>query len=175
MKCISSKEYKVINKCAFVFFSCCIIGWFYEFVFNFLSKGRIINSGFLYGPYLPVYGLGALLVYALLNKYRKRPVIVFCLSIFVTGTLEYFTGFWMWNLYHRRWWNYTGFFMNINGYICLASVMCFAFASLAVIYIVSPIVDILIRKMGKKESFALSVLIGTIMIIDLFLTLLFRY
>lgn len=140
-----------------------------------MDEGIIVNRGYLYGPYLPVYGVGALLIYLLLNRFKKQPILVFLLSFIITGIVEYLTGLWMWEVYHRRWWDYTGLFLNIDGYVYFRSLFTFAIASLALIYLVVPLIDKLIKKMGNNGSFTLSLTIGTIMIIDLALTLLFRY
>ena len=166
---------KTFSKLFLIFFIGCLIGWLYEEIFYFVDEGIIVNRGYLYGPYLPVYGVGALLIYLLLNRFKKQPILVFLLSFIITGIVEYLTGLWLWEVYHRRWWDYTGLFLNIDGYVCFRSLFTFAIASLALIYLVVPLIDKLIKKMGNNGSFALSLTIGTIMIIDLALTLLFRY
>lgn len=166
---------KTFSKLFLIFFIGCIAGWIYEEIFYYVAEGIIVNRGFLYGPYLPVYGLGALLIYLLLNRFKKQPLLVFLLSFVITGVVEYLTGLWMWEVYHKRWWDYTGLFLNIDGYVCFRSLFTFAIAALALIYVFVPLIDKLINKMGKKASFALSLTIGIIMIIDLILTLLFRY
>ena len=166
---------KTFSKLFLIFFIGCLIGWLYEEIFYFVDERIIVNRGYLYGPYLPVYGVGALLIYLLLNRFKKQPILVFLLSFIITGIVEYLTGLWMWEVYHRRWWDYTGLFLNIDGYVCFRSLFTFAIASLALIYLVVPLIDKLIKKMGNNGSFVLSLTIGTIMIIDLALTLLFRY
>lgn len=166
---------KTFSKLFLIFFIGCFIGWLYEEIFYYVGEGIIVNRGFLYGPYLPVYGVGAVLIYLLLNRFKKYPLLVFLLSFIITGIVEYLTGLWMWEVYHKRWWDYTGLFLNIDGYVCFRSLFTFAVASLTLIYLVVPLIDKLIKKMGKKGSFALSLTIGIIMIIDLILTLLFRY
>lgn len=164
-----------INKLFFIFFLGCLAGYIYEVIYYLVDDGIFVNRGFLYGPYLPVYGVGALLIYLLLNRFRKKPVIVFLLSMFVTGVVEYLTGFWMWHVYKRMWWDYTGLFLNINGYVCFRSVFTFAIGSLILICIFVPLIDKFIKKFGKKESSILSITIFVIMLTDLILTLLYRY
>lgn len=177
MKKVVKKKWssKTFSKLFLIFFIGCIAGWIYEEIFYYVDDGIIVNRGFLYGPYLPVYGLGALLIYLLLNRFKKQPLLVFLLSFVITGVVEYLTGLWMWEVYHKRWWDYTGLFLNIDGYVCFRSLFTFAIAALVLIYVFVPLIDKLINKMGKKASFALSLTIGIIMIIDLILTLLFRY
>lgn len=175
MKKVVKKDSISFSKLFLIFFLGCIVGYVYEEIFYFFADGYLYIRGFLYGPYLPVYGVGALLIYLLLNRFKKYPLLVFLLSFVITGVVEYLTGFWMLEVYDRRWWDYTGLFLNIDGHVCFRSVFTFAIAALALIYVFVPLIDKLINKMGKKASFALSLTIGIIMIIDLILTLLFRY
>lgn len=95
--------------------------------------------------------------------------------MFVTGVVEYLTGFWMWHVYKRMWWDYTGLFLNIDGYVCFRSVFTFAIGALILICIFVPLIDKFIKKFGKKESSILSITIFVIMLTDLILTLLYRY
>ena len=44
-----------------------IIGWVYESTICSISQRKLINRGFLNGPYCPIYGTGAVLV--LLDTY----------------------------------------------------------------------------------------------------------
>ncbi len=175
MKKVVKKDSVSFSKLSLIFFLGCVVGYVYEEIFYFFADGYLYNRGFLYGPYLPVYGVGAILIYLLLNRFKKYPLLVFLLSFVITGVVEYLTGFWMLEVYDRRWWDYTGLFLNIDGFVCFRSVFTFAIAALALIYVFVPLIDKLINKMGKKASFVLSLTIGIIMIIDLVLTLLFRY
>lgn len=84
----------------------------------------------------------------------------------VTGVVKYITGFWMWKIYKRTWWDYTGLFLNIDGYVCFRSVFTFALVALALIYLFVPMIDKLIKKMGKEASLILSLVVSFIMIVD---------
>ena len=52
-----------------------------------------INKGFLYGPYLPIYGIGALLVTYLLVGYYSDPIVVFIIGLIICSCLEYFLNY----------------------------------------------------------------------------------
>ncbi len=152
-----------------------IVGWLYEEIFYFVNERAITNRGFLYGPYLPVYGFGAILLVLFLKRFRKNPIIVFLLAIIITGVLEYFTGLIMWEIWHQKWWDYTGLFLNIDGYVCLRSVLTFGIGSLLLIYLVEPLVIKMIDKIKKKTLMILCFSILTIFIIDNIITFIFRH
>ena len=90
----------------FIFLIGSIVGFVYEEFFYFIFENTLEKRGFLYGPYLPVYGFGAVLMVVFLKRFKKNPLVVFLLAMIVTGVLEYFTGYILWELYHKMWWTY---------------------------------------------------------------------
>lgn len=151
-----------------------IIGWIYEEGFSILIEQTLENRGFMYGPYLPVYGFGAIFLVYFLKKYKKYPILIFFLSILITGITEYITGYLMETIFNRTWWDYTGLFMNIDGYVCLRSVLNFAVLSILLIYLIEPLANKLIKKYNKITTI-LTLSTFIVIIIDFIITLLFRY
>ncbi len=94
----------------------------------FLIEGRFYNRGFFHGPWLPVYGTGAVLIFLALYPQRRNLLRCFFLSAVIGAAVELFTGKLLHELFCRRYWNYTGEFMHIGGYVCLYSVLGFALA-----------------------------------------------
>ena len=62
-----------------------IVGYIYEEIFFLVDDHILVNRGFLYGPFLPVYAWGALLMALSLKKFKKNPIIVFLLAVVATG------------------------------------------------------------------------------------------
>ena len=179
IKKINSKNQKLDNiqkLClyVFIFLLGSLIGFIYEELFYLIADHELVYRGFLYGPYIPVYGFGAILMLPVLRKYKKNPLVVFLGGMLLTGIVEYFTGWLMWVLYHKRWWDYTGLFLNINGYVCLRSVLTFAIGGLGLIYIADPLMRNFVKKKDKTNLCFSSVIIVAIFLIDLMLTLIFR-
>lgn len=137
---------KKFNYYFMVFILGAFIGWIYEICFYFITENNLTNPGFLYGPYLPVYGYGALLMVLLFKPLKKQPVLIFIFSMLLTGVLEYFTGKIMVDIWHRTWWDYTGLFLNIDGYVCLRSVLSFAIGGEVLIYFIEPQIQKLLDK-----------------------------
>ena len=50
------------------------------------------------GPWLPIYGLGSVLILTILNRLRSHPVIEFITAIVLCGFLEYIDPPSLWNL-----------------------------------------------------------------------------
>lgn len=158
-----------------LFFSGCVVGWVYEEIFYFVTEDWIGNRGFLYGPYLPVYGTGAVLMTVFLQNFKKNPILLFLLAMLITGVLEYFTGLAMWLIWHDRWWDYTGLFMNIQGFVCLRSVITFGIGGLALIYGLEPLTIDIVTSFKTKTISYLCIGASLIMSIDFLITIFNRY
>ena len=157
-----------------IFFVGAVVGFIYEEIFYLVVDGVLVKSGFLYGFYLPVYGIGAVLMVLFLKDLKKNPLVIFTLAMVVTGVLEYITGTILWELYHRTWWDYDGLFLNIDGYVCLRSVVSFAIGGIFLIYIMEPLIVKFVNNLRKKRLVIYSGLIISIFVIDLIFTLMFR-
>ena len=152
---LNMKNYKFdfkMNMCKYllIFFAGSFAGYIYEVIFYLLFDHELVNRGFLYGPYLPVYGFGAVILVFLLKRFKKNPLVVFLFAMFVTGVVEYFTGYLMWQIYHKMWWDYTGLFLNIDGYVCLRSVLTFGIGGILLIYLIEPLICKFISNIKKK-------------------------
>lgn len=100
-------------------------GWVWESVFCSLGKyHRLINRGFLNGPYCPIYGSGALLASYLLSDIRN-PLALFLSSGTLCCALEYATSAAMERLFHARWWDYSDKPLNLNGRIYIGGFLAF--------------------------------------------------
>lgn len=179
LKKINSGDYEFDKKTMvaiyiFIFFVGSLIGFIYEEVFCYLFDHELVKRGFLYGPYLPVYGFGAILMVWLLKRFKKNPLVVFLLAMLVTGILEYFTGYLLFQIYHKTWWDYTGLFLNINGYVCLRSVLTFGIGGLLLIYIVEPLVCKMASKIDNFKFSLTSFAIVCLFFIDFVFTMMFR-
>lgn len=101
------------------------LGWCLEVSYQAVSKGLVVNRGFLNGPVCPIYGVGVigsvLIVETLFGTdVGKVPGIM----LFIFGTLfataiELASGWLLDRLFHARWWDYRDRRFNLNGYICL--------------------------------------------------------
>ena len=111
-----------------------VLGWIYESTLRSIIHSRWYNSGFLNGPYIPIYGFGAILDIFLLGG-LKDPFEIFLLSGILNCILEYVTSWGMEKLFHARWWDYSGKFLNLNGRVCLLGFLAFgSFATVVILF-----------------------------------------
>ena len=174
VKLVTDNKLAVAETYFLLFLAGSIVGWIYELFFYWIFENRISNNGFFYGSYLPIYGFGTLFIVLFTKRFKKHPIAIFLLSIPITGILEYITGYVMYEIWTSRWWDYRNLFLNIDGYVCLRSVLSFAFGAMFLIYLVEPFICILSNKMSIKMRHILCIGIIMVFIIDSVLTVLFR-
>ena len=96
-----------------LFFAVAFIGWIWEVALLFATSHAFINRGVYRGPYLPVYGVGGILLCFFFRSLRRHPVAVFFLSAAICTILEYLTGYFLEVKWGTRWWDYSDHFMNL--------------------------------------------------------------
>ncbi len=86
-----------------LFFITAFVGWLWEVLLFLFTEHAFINRGVYEGPYLPIYGAGGFLLCVLLSHIRKKPLLVFVLSMTVCTVLEYLTSFFLERKWGIRW------------------------------------------------------------------------
>ena len=150
-----------------IFFCMSFIGWFWEVSSHVILYHSFANRGVLHGPWLPIYGVGGLLILILLKKFREKPAVEFVLAVILCGVVEYFTGLVL-ELTHdgQRWWDYTGFFLNLHGRICAEGLLAFGIGGMIIVYFVAPFLDNYFRKVKLQIIIPVCVALMVIFISD---------
>lgn len=154
-----------------------MFGFLYEFIFYYFNGGMktFYWRGGNFLPWINIYATGSIMIYLLTYKERKKPLKVFLVSVITTGILEYFSGLVMDKIAGKRCWDYSQEILgalNINGYVCLRSVLVFGVFSLLLIYIVLPLIFYIAKKSNKKVFVTTSIILCSIIMIDEFYNLL---
>lgn len=151
----------------FFFFLYAVIGWIVEVIYVFIIDKKLVNRGFLIGPYIPIYGVCATIMTIYLTQYKSNPLTVFILAMFICSFIEYMTSYYMEKLFKARWWDYSNQKFNLNGRTCLLNTFLFGILALVLIYIANPPLITLINKMDKNTLYIISTICLIIFIIDL--------
>ncbi len=152
---------------AFWFFS--ILGWLLEVIVCSICDKRLVNRGFLIGPYCPIYGFGSLIMLAI-SPYKDNLFISFIMALVLCSTLEYLASYIMEKLFKIRWWDYSKDAFNINGRICLRNAL--AFGALGVIFnrFLNPWYFSIIDNFSYNSTLVISIIILAITIIDILIS-----
>ncbi len=154
-------------------------GFFYEVIFYFFDGGmkQLYWRGGNFLPWINIYATGAMIVYFLTYKHRKKPLKVFLTSLVACGLLEYISGLGIYLILDgTRYWDYNVEilnFGNIGGFICFRSVLFFGISSLFLIYVIVPLCFYLAKHTNKKTFLIISFTLCSITLIDEFYNLIF--
>lgn len=169
---IKLEKYQIIGIIFMVVTLSGIFGWVYEFIFYYFNSGMKYFSwqGGNFLPWINIYAIGAILVYLFSRKFKKNPFIVFFIAMIVTGILEYVSGFLIYHLCDGlRLWDYNTEilnFGNIDGFVCIRSVLFFGVSSLILMYLMIPFCIYVSKKIKKKTFLILTITMFSIVMID---------
>lgn len=163
-----------INIFALTFFVGGVVGFVYETIFYLIDLGYLVKRGSTFGPWIPIYGFGAIFILALLYRFKKSPFKVFLYSCLVAGLLEFLTGYVLDTVFNVRLWNYYEEilnFGNIGGYICLRSVLLFGIAGCFLIYSLIPLFLKLKEKISIKKFNIICLVPACVFFLDIIINL----
>ena len=112
-----------------------ILGWAIETTVTCIINKKFVDRGFLIGPYLPIYGTGALAIIILLKPYYDDYIALFVMSVIICSIIEYLSSYLMEKIFKARWWDYTHIPFNINGRICLQFSVAFGFMGTIIVLV----------------------------------------
>ena len=150
-----------------LFFIFAFIGWSWEVALHLVKDGVFINRGVNHGPWLPIYGCGGALILLVLYRLRKKPALHIVSTIALCGIVEYFTSWYLELTKNTKWWDYSGYFLNINGRICAEGLIVFAIGGTAVVYALGPIIDNHLRKVNQKTLKTICSILLVIFLVDI--------
>lgn len=142
------------------------IGWLMEVTCKLIEKRKFINRGFLIGPICPVYGYGVLAIILLIGKDTSDILDVFLKAILICSILEYGTSYFMEKLFKARWWDYSNKKFNINGRVCLETMVPFGILGCLIVYIVHPWVVSLVGIFNSTFTLIIAIILLVVYIID---------
>ncbi len=160
-----------LTKLFLLFIIYAFLGWVVEMFYNYYEHKKFVNRGFLIGPYCPIYGVGGLTVTFFLTKYQDSIFITFGMSIILFALLEYFTSYLMEKLFKARWWDYSDKKFNINGRICLETLIPFGILGCVAIYVINPLIFSLFSLTNVQVLKVISILIFIVFLIDFSISL----
>ena len=134
----------------FFFYFYCFLGWVWETCYVSVLKAKWVNRGFMRGPFLPIYGSGAVVVLIFTLPFRTNAGLVFLVGMTSATLLEYFTGVAMEKMFHVRYWDYSSQRWNLNGHICVTSSLAWgAFSVILTLYGHTPVEWFALRMNGN--------------------------
>ncbi|MBQ8189020.1 MAG: putative ABC transporter permease [Lachnospiraceae bacterium] len=153
-------------KIIFLFACSSVAGYIWEVVLTYARTGILCNRGFMHGPWLPIYGVGALFLLFLLYRFADHPIIVFFLSGIIGSFVELITGLALDIYWNVRYWDYSGLKLDLAGYVSFISFLGFCLAGTLWVCILVPLLYKVWKYIPALARCASALLFCTIFFID---------
>jgi uncharacterized membrane protein len=142
------------------------VGWIVEVLWVFARSQHLENRGFLTGPFLPIYGIGAIVLILFVEPYVRNPFLVFLASVVVTSTIEYLSSLLLDKVFHVSLWDYHDRRFNLNGRICLENSLGFGALGLLLIYVLQPLISAGLTALPADAAIAIAWTLIGILLVD---------
>lgn len=157
----------------FMIFSCG--GWIMETILVSIQNKKLVNRGFLIGPYCPIYGWGALSIIITLKDFNFNLILLFFMAMLLCGILEYFTSWIMEKVFKARWWDYSNRKFNIKGRVCLRNLIGFGVLGVILIYWVYPFCNNFLDRVPVNTIHIISLIFFIIYTLDTIISFIIVY
>ena len=148
------------------FFIYCFVGWVIESTMVSIRQKEFVNRGFLRGPFLPLYGFGAIVILFVTLPVKENPVLVFLCGMIGATILEYLTSCIMEAILKIKYWDYSYQKFNFQGRICLACSLFWGLLSLFLTYVLHKLVETIILHIDTKLTLILVIIISLYILSD---------
>ncbi|MGN0436614.1 MAG: hypothetical protein ACI4D8_08300 [Wujia sp.] len=148
----------------------CFIGWAGESLYESVKFKKWINRGFLNGPFLPIYGSGAIIILFASLPVRHNAVLVFIFGMLAATVLEYLTGWVMETIFKVRYWDYTVQPFNLNGYICLGTSIAWGVCAEILIFFLHKPIEKFVLGIDKNVLRVIVIIFAVYFVVDVVLS-----
>lgn len=157
--------------CILLFFFYSFIGWVVEVLEGIINNRGFINRGFLVGPICPIYGVSCLSMLFILNKYENDYIILFLLGMVICTLIEYITSLILEKIFDTRWWDYSDHKINLNGRVCLETMILFGISGIILMKVFKPLTTITLDYIPYNIKLIISIILIIILVLDLFFSI----
>lgn len=154
-------DYLYITKIIAYFIVYSFFGWVMESVLKTCIQKKPVNSGFLYGPFCPIYGFGAVFMFLCLNRFANNIALLFIIAFFTLSLWEYAVGLLLEKLFHTKYWDYSENKFNIKGRVCLLNSLFWGFLGVIFIKFMHPWIS------GKIDLISTNILTFNVIMITI--------
>lgn len=145
-------------------------GWCIESSYVSIRKKKFVNRGFMRGPFLPLYGSGAVLLLFVTIPVRDSLILSFIFGAAAATVLEYITGACMEALFKVRYWDYSNNPFNLHGYVCLGTSLAWGFLTIVMLRIVHEPVEHLVLSINQTVQDILAAVLTVYVTADMALS-----
>ncbi len=142
------------------------LGWVMESIFRSICEKKVINTGFLKGPFCPIYGIGATIMFLFLEGFESRPILLFFIAIILLTIWEYIVGVFLEKVFHTKYWDYSDHKINFQGRICFTNSFFWGILGVLFVKYIHPFIQGIIAQIDTNLLNYVMAIFFTIFIID---------
>lgn len=150
----------------FFFYFYCFFGWIFESSFVSLKSRKFVNRGFMRGPFLPIYGSGAIMMLVVSMPFQDNIILTYIAGCIGATVLELVTGVIMEALFKVRYWDYSNQKFNYKGHICLSSTIAWGFLTILMTEVVHKGVEQVVFSIPETAVMLVTIFVTVYIIID---------
>ena len=144
----------------FVIYS--FLGWVLESIVRTICEKKIINTGFLIGPFCPIYGFGAIIMLLFLDIFKNNIFLLFFISVIALTLWEYIVGVLLEKFFSTKYWDYSNHKFNYKGRICLTNSIAWGVLGVLFINYIHPFI---IQTLSYVEFMYVAIIASVIVLI----------
>ena len=146
-----------------------ILGYIFEMIVVLFQKGYFESrQGLIYGPFTPVYGIGAIIYYLILNNIKKdNKIKIFFITAILGGITEYICSLVQEKVFGTISWDYSYLIFDINGRTSLLHCSYWGIAGILYVIYIDPFLEKLKCKIDKKILKIVSIIFAVFMLFDI--------
>ena len=158
------------DKIIFYFIIYSFLGWCLESIYKTIISKKPINSGFLYGPFCPMYGIGAIMMLGL-SALSHNAIVIFILSFFVFSIWEYIVAVVLEKCFKTKYWDYSNLKFNIQGRVCLKNSIYWGILGVALIFIIQLLIEKLTSYIPEQILIYVEIILTIAILVDTIITI----
>lgn len=158
------------NNLIFYFIIYSFLGWCLESVYKTIIFKKPTNSGFLYGPFCPIYGLGAVLMISI-SSFSNNVLVIFILGFIVFTAWEYIVAVILEKFFKTKYWDYSDLKFNIQGRICLKNSIYWGILGILLVFVIQPLIERFTNLIPKNILVYVNFILCLAIIVDAIITI----
>ena len=143
------------------------LGWIMESTFRTIKEKKIINTGFLKGPFCPIYGFGAIIMFLFLDQFENKPILLFFIAMIILTIWEYIVGVLLEKIFKTKYWDYSDHKFNFQGRICLTNSIYWGVLGVVFVKYIHPFIQGIISKVDIQILYYISSIITVVFLVDM--------
>lgn len=147
------------------------LGWLMESVFRTICEKKIINTGFLKGPFCPIYGFGAIIMFLFLDGFEDKPILLFFIALILLTLWEYIVGVLLEKIFKTKYWDYSNHKINFQGRVCLTNSIFWGILGVVFVKYIHPGIQHVISMVDKNILIYVVTICSIVFLVDMITTI----